>query len=113
MRNQMASSVFSLRLLTAAICLCPTIAGAQPPDPTASDANGNTAAGTDALLNVTGPGAANTAIGKSALQINTTGNGNTATGILALFNNTTGISNTAAGVDALFSNTTGKNNTAT
>jgi hypothetical protein len=100
----------SLRLLAVAACLWPAIAGAQPPNPTASDANGNTAAGTDALLNVTG--FRNTAIGLNALRTNTTGDSNTASGADALFSNTTGFSNTANGASALRSNTTGFSNTA-
>ena len=43
----------SLGALAAAACLWPAIAAAQPPDPTASDGNGNTAAGSNALFNVT------------------------------------------------------------
>jgi trimeric autotransporter adhesin len=100
----------SLRLLAAAACLWPSIAWAQPPNPTASDANGNTAAGTDALLNVTG--VSNTAIGRDALRTNTTGAYNTAIGSYALFFNTTGSGNTASGISALGSNTTGSYNTA-
>jgi hypothetical protein len=50
-----------LRLLAVAACLWPAIAVAGPPNPTASDANFNTAAGTNALFNVTGD--YNTAIG--------------------------------------------------
>jgi hypothetical protein len=100
----------SLRLLAVAACLWPAIAGAQPPDPTASDADFNTAAGSSALLNVTG--SANTAIGDAALQSNTTGNNNTASGFAALFNNTTGDFNTASGFRVLQSNTTGNDNTA-
>jgi hypothetical protein len=63
-----------------------------------------------------GKGAANktdnTAIGNSALNVNTSGSGNTATGYFALKNNTTGSYNTATGEYALFSNTTGANNIA-
>ncbi len=102
-------------------------------NPTASDANVNTAGGTGALQNVvsgasgglfntafgfdallsntTGDG--NTASGADALFSNTTGNANTASGTEALFSNTTGIANTASGVNALFNNTTGSDNTAT
>jgi hypothetical protein len=117
----------SLCLLAAAACLAPVAAGAQPPDPTASDAFYNTAAGTDALLNVTGfnnsaigfdalysntSGSNNTASGFNALYFNTTGNDNTANGNRALFNNTTGNFNTASGLNALVNNTTGGDNTA-
>jgi hypothetical protein len=119
----------TLGLLVAAICFCPVVAGAQPPDPTASDAHGNTAAGTDALLNVTASGYYNTAVGFWALKAttdalyntaiggfalpnNTTGNYNTASGYHALSDNTTGDGNTANGYYALSDNTTGNNNTA-
>ncbi len=54
----------------------------------------------------------NTAIGKNALQSNTTGTYNTASGYYALYSNTTGYSNTASGSSALYSNKTGQNNTA-
>jgi hypothetical protein len=105
--NKYASSLF---LLAAAACLWPVAASAQPPDPTASDANYNTAAGTNALLVVTGE--FNTAIGHSALSANTAGNSNTASGYAALVSNTTGEANTASGRNALFHNTTGNYNTA-
>ena len=101
---------------------------AQPPDPTMSDANGNTAGGSSALLNLTtgtantafGAGAlqantsgvTNTAIGSKALSSNTGGGRNTATGFQALFSNTAGFYNTADGVNALYYNTTGNQNTA-
>ena len=102
--------------------------GAPPPNVVSSDADGNTAMGTDALaklsdgkfntasgssaLNSNTSGAANTASGVSALNSNTTGNQNTASGFWALFSNTTGSFNTASGNRALFSNTTGNDNTA-
>lgn len=54
----------------------------------------------------------NTAVGKNALNFNTTGNSNTATGSLALNKNTIGHENTANGRQALFFNTTGHDNTA-
>jgi hypothetical protein len=104
----------SLGLLAAA-CLWPAIATAQPPDPTASDAYGNTAAGTNALLAVTPTntqGSHNTAVGNNALLSTTTGSFNTGLGDGSLFTNTTGEENTAAGARALFSNTTGADNTA-
>ena len=53
-----------------------------------------------------------TAIGRAALQENTTGDSNTANGAFALRENTTGESNTANGRSALVSNTTGSVNTA-
>jgi trimeric autotransporter adhesin len=83
----------------------------EPPNPTASDGNFNTAGGTDAL-EVVGEGAVwNTAFGFNALH-NTSGNSNTATGARALSSNTTGEDNTASGHGALYSNTSGIENTA-
>jgi hypothetical protein len=92
-----------------------------------SNANQNTGAGFNALLNNTG--GANTAVGSSALQSNTTGGLNTALGSLALFSNnasrntsvgsaalqtnTSGNDNTATGTQALLSNNTGAQNTST
>jgi trimeric autotransporter adhesin len=70
------------------------------PAPDASNANGNTAEGTQALFSNT-TGNANTAIGVGALYKNTTGTGNTATGMAALGSNTTGFANTAVGAGAL------------
>lgn len=84
---------------------------AGPPNPTASDANRNTAGGTGALFdNTTGFG--NTAFGDSVLQFNTTGFYNTAFGDGALVFNTTGQQNTAFGRVALVFNATGNGNTA-
>jgi hypothetical protein len=88
---------------------------AGPPNPTVSDANGNTAGGTAALANTeAGPsgGFNNTAFGSQALTSNLTGDNNTASGASALAFNTTGSNNTANGVSALEANTTGNNNTA-
>ena len=89
--------------------------------------NGNTAAGHNALENLTtgerntalGAGALfslttadnNTAIGWRALRENRA-NGNTATGFRALTSNTSGVNNTAVGQDALRENTTAGLNTA-
>jgi hypothetical protein len=84
-------------------------------NPTVSDANANTAGGTEALVSVDETGAGgnnNTATGVLALVGNTTGSSNTATGVLALVGNTTGSSNTATGVLALGDNDTGAKNTA-
>ena len=63
--------------------------GAGPPNNDVSDSFGNTAGGTNALVNNTPTscvacGRANTAFGGSALQRNTTGSNNTATGFIAL-----------------------------
>ena len=70
----------------------------------------NTAIGSSALPGNTG--LLNTAIGRSALFLNTTGINNTASGMIALFSNTEGSHNTASGFSALASNTTGSFNTA-
>jgi hypothetical protein len=60
-----------------------------PPNPTASDANQNTAGGTNALFDNT-TGINNIAFGFEALLFNTTGDDNTASGSEALLNNTAG-----------------------
>ena len=92
--------------------------------------NGNTAVGANALLNdATGQvntaigvgalftvnngfnGSFNTAVGASALGLNTSAD-NTAVGGTALGNNTTGHDNTAVGVSAFPNNTSGSNNIA-
>jgi Chaperone of endosialidase len=73
--------------------------------------NGNTALGSDALLNNT-TGTGNTAIGTGALTFNTTGFNNTATGQSALTFNKHGYNNTAIGVGSLNMNTEGNSNTA-
>lgn len=90
--------------------------GQQPPDPTSSDAYGNTAGGTNALLKLQTDGGSNggdsTAFGFGALQNNTTAVRNTACGAFALGTNTTGSRNTATGEAALLVNSTGSNNTA-
>jgi len=72
----------------------------------------NTAIGYAALTQDNG-GSSNTATGYYALFSNTSGNYNTATGSEALRANTTGYYNTAHGVNALDGNTTGRDNTAT
>jgi hypothetical protein len=103
--------------------LCHFTDGAHPGE----FGNGNTAAGLNALANLTtgerntALGAAalfslttadnNTAIGWRALMANTASH-NTATGYQALTNNTTGVNNTAIGLDALRENTTARLNTA-
>jgi endosialidase-like protein len=88
---------------------------AQPPDSVNSDSYGNTATGTDALLNLPTStqynySVDNTASGLNALHSNTTGANNTAYGANALFSNTVGKGNEAHGVNALYSNTTGIRN---
>lgn len=57
-------------------------------------------------------GSYNTAMGRSALQNNTTGFRNTASGYASLYNNTTGYNNMASGLQSLNANTTGYQNTA-
>ncbi len=102
----------------------------QPPDVVVSDANGNTAMGTDVLYDLT-TGVANTAAGFAALYSNATGsyntgfgfevmpsylfsgNYNTAIGYQTLNDNQSGSDNTASGASALLQNTSGSNNTAT
>jgi len=76
----------------------------------AGDVDNNTAVGRFALNSNT-TGAANTAIGRDALRNNTIGINNTALGREALINNTEGGSNTATGINALHNNTTGDDNT--
>src|SRR5580765_3211552 len=129
-------------LMIAGLVLMPgvTPSWGGPPNPTRSDANGNTAGGTFALQNLNVPshpdpdnlldfglntgfgysalshhlrfsGEANTAIGGYALQLNT-GVDNTAIGAHALRSNTDGLYNTASGMAALVSNNTGNYNTA-
>jgi len=53
----------------------------------------------------------NTALGFSALAVNTSGSRNLGAGAYSLYVNTTGASNTGLGVGALFANTTGSYNT--
>jgi hypothetical protein len=103
--------------------------GAQPPDQVSSDPTGNTAMGTNALMNLTSgslnntaagevalarntTGQFNTAFGNGALEFNSTASFNTAVGSGTLLGNTTGTENTASGYAALGANTTGSNNTA-
>lgn len=81
------------------------------PNPTESDANGNTAGGTGTLGDLT-VGSANTGFGFSSLASNTTGWGNSASGYEALSANVTGTNNTAMGNYALRANTGGSQNTA-
>jgi hypothetical protein len=92
-----------------------------------SDANSNTAVGTDAFLS-NSSGSSNNASGYGALQANTSGSRNNAAGAFALANsngndnngvgyvalyaNTSGTLNNAVGNFSLFANTTGSNNSA-
>lgn len=104
--------LFTLLSLLAvpALALLP-IARAVSPPPDGGYANGNTAEGTDALLNL-GTGAYNTALGSTALQNNSNGDYNTATGAKALLSNINGSGNTAHGYNTLSANTIGSANTA-
>jgi len=103
---------FKLSLILAfAVALPEGAMAQQPPDVVVSDANGNTAMGSSALINNT-TGAINTAAGSGALISNSTGVNNTAFGYLALGNNSSGGENTAVGVESLTANQTGNNNTA-
>jgi len=72
--------------------------GQQPPDTVASDVNGNTAMGTDALSHLISTYMSqNTAVGFNALSGNTKGFWNTATGGYALESDVTGSGNAAFG----------------
>src|SRR5262245_24229585 len=78
----------------------------QGTNPTMSDAQNNTAGGTNALvnnLNLPG-GFDNTAFGFLALSLNTTGFRNTAVGYDALEHNDAGFRNSAVGFHALHVN---------
>ena len=100
-----------LAILFAWLALSP-VARAFDPKHDESDANENTAEGSNALFHITS-GASNTALGYFALFYDTTGSSNTATGNSVLYNNTTGFNNTATGSHALYFNTKGDDNTAT
>jgi len=71
----------------------------------------NTAVGGSALA-VNTTGAANVAVGYQALDANTTGDTNTAVGKAAMTTNTTGSRNTGIGLASLNANTTGSEGTA-
>ena len=94
-------------LVLACFGLLPT-AQAVTPAPDGGYANGNTAEGTQALLNIT-TGAWNTAIGSQAMFGTTTGSSSAAVGFRALKNNN-GDYNTAVGSQALLNDTTGEGN---
>ena len=80
-----------------------------PPNHDVSDAVGNTAGGTDALLHTT-TGIYNTAFGDNALTSNTIGANNTAVGNNALHQNISGNFNLALGYRAGFPLTSGDHN---
>ena len=102
----------SLLLIPSVLCICHAVCAQQPPDVVVSDAAGDTAMGTQALLN-NKTGDQNTAAGAFVLNLNTTGSNNTAVGFVALANNTTGGNNTAVGDGAMIYNAQGSFNTAT
>ena len=110
MKTTLRLTTLFFLLATACLALLPTTYAVNPP-PDGGYANGNTAEGTDALLNLS-TGANNTAVGNIALQNNTVGDYNTATGANALSLNFNGSGNTAHGYNALGANTTGLANTA-
>jgi hypothetical protein len=101
----------ALSVLAAFNLIALPAADAVSPPPDGGYDNGNTAEGTDALLNLS-TGAFNTALGNIALQNNTNGDYNTATGAKALSSNFSGGANTATGYNALSANTIGIANTA-
>ncbi len=106
-----ATSRRAAMLVFALTTACGAAHAAQPPDVVQSDGYGNTAMGTDALLDQTAGYYYNTAAGYLALYLNTTGQYNTAFGTAALLENTASY-NTALGTFALEINGTGSNNTA-
>jgi hypothetical protein len=109
----MKTSIPSVAVITLAIILALlTDAQAVVPPPDGGYPGGNTAEGTQALLNLTS-GISNTANGHQALYHNSIGSWDTATGYRALYSNIDGRENTANGFTALYSNTTGHENTAT
>jgi hypothetical protein len=102
-----------IRLFLAFLCLSaagPKMQAVDPP-PGGGYPDGNTAVGTEALLDLT-TGQDNTALGFRALTDNTQGNLNTAVGSAALKQNRIGSRNTATGFHALDQNRFGNNNTA-
>jgi trimeric autotransporter adhesin len=102
-----------IRLFFALLCLSSAGPKAQAVDPPPGGGypDGNTAVGTEALLDLT-TGMENTALGFRALTDNTQGNLNTAVGSAALKQNRIGNRNTATGFHALAANRFGNNNTA-
>ncbi len=73
------------------------------------DGDSNTAVGSGALI--LNDGISNNAIGRTALQLNTTGSFNQAMGVNALVTNDSGFGNIAIGDDAMFNNVSGVLNT--
>ena len=117
MKNHISQSIQLKRSLVVLVAITwfvlPLAAHAllPPPAPDGGYPNFNTAEGTNALFSVTN-GINDTAVGRDALQLDTTGSRNTAIGSAALNNNTVGFDNTADGAGVLGSNTTGSRDTA-
>jgi hypothetical protein len=107
--NRTASLAMLFATLIMLLSITPSSSG--PPNPTDSDANLNTAGGTDALNAVTS-GERNTAFGYQGLSYLTTADNSTAVGTQALVNNTSDSFNTAIGDAALALNQNGDHNTA-
>lgn len=98
---------FKASVLTASMLAVLSVTNVTP----AAAACCNTAVGTSALI-VNTTGEWNSAFGYEVLYSNHTGNSNTANGFQTLYSNTTGNSNTASGLQALLLNNTGNNNSA-
>jgi trimeric autotransporter adhesin len=100
----MKTKTLSLVLFALLICFTLTLGvEAVVPPPDGGYPGGNTAEGTNALLNLTS-GINNTAVGANALHDNTTGGYNVGIGSRALASNTTGDFNMAIGTEALTNN---------
>ena len=96
--------LFPIIFVLTCVALSPAALALNPP-PDGGYPGGNTAEGTNALLNVnTAVGINNTAVGLNALTNDTTGNYNVAVGSGALQSNTTGNFNMAVGAEALSQN---------
>src|SRR5436190_450396 len=105
-------ALFVILALLVCFELLPTARGVLPPPPPEGGyPDGNTAAGTQTLLDLT-TGQDNTALGFRALAENTEGNLNTVVGSAALKQNRIGSRNTATGFRALAQDRFGNNNTA-
>lgn len=81
-------------------------------NPNTTSGNMNTSFGANSLVNPSGTGTRNVAIGTNVLPSNTTGNRNVSIGDQSMFSNVSGTENTAMGVGALYSSTQGVCNVA-
>lgn len=81
-------------------------------NPNTTSGNMNTSFGANSLVNPSGTGTRNVAIGTNVLPSNTTGNRNVSIGDQSMFSNVSGTENTALGVGALYSSTQGVCNVA-